>query len=126
MAKRAVGRVSIATEVASHRGYSAIGTVQQHYRLRPGLDSVSGALEDVVLTPGSKGTYVFPAGRDGVIWDPFNAITVVAGVHDPEVALAQLGYDVASISVENMQRPLLISLAQVSYRLRRRLTRVAH
>lgn len=126
MTKRAVGRSSIATEVASHRGYSAIGTVQRHYRLRPGLASACGSLVDVVLAAGTKGTYVFPAGRDGVISDPFNTIAVVAGVHDPEVALAQLGYDVASTSVGNMHRPLLLSLVQIGYRLRRRLTHVAH
>lgn len=126
MTKSAVGPSPLATEVASHRSYSAIGTVQRHYRLRPGLDSTRGALVDVVLAPGAKGTYVFPAGVDGAILDPFNAIAVVAGVHNPEVALAKLGYAVTVQAAGNGHRPLLLSLAQVGYRLRRRLTQAAH
>ncbi|SKT54681.1 Uncharacterised protein [Mycobacteroides abscessus subsp. massiliense] len=121
MAKRAMGGVPIATEVASHRGYSAIGTVQRHYRLRPVLASSRNALMDVVVVSGSKGTYVFPAGRDGVISDHFNPLNVIAGVYDPAVALSQLGYNVAAPDVRYVSQPLLLSLARIGRQLRSRL-----
>lgn len=121
MAKRAMGGVPIATEVASHRGYSAIGTVQRHYRLRPVLASSRNALVDVVVVSGSKGTYVFPAGRDGVISDHFNAIDIVRDVHDPEVALAQLGYTAKAAATRSGVSGIarLLSPAEVGRQLRR-------
>ena len=79
-----------ATEVATHRYPSPIGTIQRHYQLAPAL---SGATA-VVAVPGEDATFVFPADPDGEIAD-YVALAKVADVIDPDAALSQLGYDIS-------------------------------
>lgn len=85
---------AVAVEIVDHRCRSAIGSFQRHYHLRPEIASARGSFSNVIAVSGEKGTYVFPADEDGDIADHFNIIDLVAGVHDPEAALSQLGYSV--------------------------------
>lgn len=83
-----------ASEIASHRGVSPIGSVQRHYRLNPPLATGSGrSHEDVVIIPGAKATYAFSGDSDGGVTDFFEALaTRPASEGDDESALAALGY----------------------------------
>ncbi len=84
-----------AAELTEHRRKSPIGTGQRHYHVQPEYVSTRGGFADIVLVPGSVSTYIYIADEAGDIAD-FDTIGVVAGTDNPEVALSQLGYQVAA------------------------------